>query len=69
MECCVAEGWWAWCQASPEKDAAFMDLDLLINSATAAKVSRDAMMHNSPEDGMSQNPFPFESIDLKKLNY
>jgi hypothetical protein len=39
-------------------------LDLLINSATAAKVSRDAMMYNSPEDGMSQNPFPFESIDI-----
>ena len=45
------------------------DLDLLINSATAAKVSRHVRTHNSPKDGMSQNPFPFESIDLKKLNY
>jgi hypothetical protein len=42
---------------------------LLINSATQAKVSRHAMTHNSPKDGMFQNPFPFESIDLKKLNY
>jgi hypothetical protein len=28
-----------------------------------------AMMHNSPTDGMFQNPFSFESIDLTKLNY
>jgi hypothetical protein len=44
-------------------------VDLLINSATQAKVSRHAMTHNSPKDGMFQNPFPFESIYLNKLNY
>ena len=39
---------------------------MLINFATTAKVSRHAMTHNSPKDGMSQNPFPFESIEFKK---
>ena len=43
------------------------DLDLLINSAAQAKVSRQGRVHNFPKDGMSQNPFPFEYIDLKKI--
>jgi hypothetical protein len=44
-------------------------LDLLANSATAAKVSRQGRMHNSLGDGMSKKPFPFQSLDLKKMSY